>query len=253
MDTNKFNKILKEIKSAFLLNKKILKDIINKELENGCIIDFDDCLNYIETITQDILEGKVKEEKDKKIAIVYNGNPEVTIKSIIISIYFNNKLSLYPESYNIFVAGIVELINQVLKDFDLKEKIMIIEENQEEDLIYKQNEYSKIKYIGDYFECKNIEYYINREIEYNSFGFLKVYINRSKYKEEYKELMKYTYKRNISVEYFDDIEEILESVNKKDTVLIYEEKENLEIIIKKIKTKNIYTKENFYEEYKFLY
>ncbi len=118
-------------------------------------------------------------------------------------------------------------------------------------IIINQNNYDKIIYVGDYFEYENEQYNFCKALEYNSYGFLKVYIDKTKYKEEYKELTKYSYKKNISIEYYENINEFIENVNKDDTVIIYESSESIDSILKNISPKKIYTHDEFLNNYRF--
>ena len=119
-------------------------------------------------------------------------------------------------------------------------------------IILNQNSYDKIIYVGDYFEYENEQYNFDKELEYNSYGFLKVYIDKTKYKEEYKELTKYSYKKNISIEYYENISEFIENVNKGDTIIIYESLENIDKTLKNIRPKKVYTHDEFLNSYKFI-
>ena len=81
---------------------------------------------------------------------------------------------------------------------------------------------------------------------------MKVYIDKTKYKEEYKELTKYSYKKNISIEYYENISEFIENVNKGDTIIIYESLENIDKTLKNIRPKKVYTHDEFLNSYKFI-
>ena len=81
---------------------------------------------------------------------------------------------------------------------------------------------------------------------------MKVYIDKTKYKEEYKELTKYSYKKNISIEYYENISEFIENVNHGDTIIIYESLENIDKTLKNIRPKKVYTHDEFLNSYKFI-
>ena len=223
MDINTFKKIINSIKDNFLANKKIIQEAINRDSENGYIVNFDNIVEEIRRSENDIIENSRSDIENQEIAVIYKGHPEVTIYNIIDSIFFNNKIHFCPEGYEIL-----------------------------SNIILNQNSYDKIIYVGDYFEYENERYNFDKELEYNSYGFLKVYIDKTKYKEEYKELTKYSYKKNISIEYYENISEFIENVNKGDTIIIYESLENIDKTLKNIRPKKVYTHDEFLNSYKFI-
>ncbi len=250
MDINTFKKIMNSIKDNFLANKKIIQEAINRDSENGYIVNFDNIVEEIRRSENDIIENSRSGIENQEIAVIYKGHPEVTIYNIIDSIFFNNKIHFCPEGYEILSTIIIELTNSILKEFKIEKKFIYIDNIN--NIILNQNSYDKIIYVGDYFEYENEQYNFDKELEYNSYGFLKVYIDKTKYKEEYKELTKYSYKKNISIEYYENISEFIENVNKGDTIIIYESLENIDKTLKNIRPKKVYTHDEFLNSYKFI-
>lgn len=251
MNIDKFEKIICEIKKSFEDNKNIIKSAIKKELENGYMFYYDDCIKEVERAKSDILNGKIQEKTNQEIAVIYDGKLDVTINIIINSIYFNNKIDFYSDGANIIRTVIIEIINNTLKnEFNIEKCFELITENYNQEIIENQSKYDKIIFIGDYFELNNIQNNINKEIVYNSYGFVKVYINSLKYKNEHTELVKMSYKKNIGIEYYYDINEFIENVREDDTVIIFE---NIDEISKKIKVRKIFTYNEFIDDYKFEY
>lgn len=252
MNIEELNKIIKRIKNDFLENKKVIESCIKAELKNGNIVSFDSFINEIECTQKEVLNINNKEYK-KEIAVIYDGRPETTLNIIINSIYFENKITFYAEGYELISTVIVELINKILEEVKIKGKFNLYHEIDIDDIIKNEEKYDKIMYIGDYFECEKIQGFLKKEIEYNSFGHIKAYIDKNKYLEEYKELMKSSYKNNINVEYYSDLEEFIDNVNNKDTIIVYEENEILDDIIKKINPKKILKHAEYMDSYRFSY
>lgn len=251
MNIDKFEKIILELKNAFENNKEIIKSAIQKELQNGYMFYYDDCMQEINRAVKEILNGKISEKENQEIAVIYDGKLDVTINIIINSIYFNNKVDFYSNGANIIRTVIIEIINQTLKEeFNIEKGFELITENYNTKIIENQNKYNKIIYIGDYFEFNNFQNNTNREIIYNSYGFIKLYINSLKYKQEHTELAKMSYKKNIGIEYYYDIDEFIENIREDDTVVICE---NIDEISEKIKAKKIFTYDEFLSSYKFEY
>ncbi len=253
MDIDRFKKFIKELKDSFIFSKDIIEDAIKKELEYGHIISFEDIMQEINRTEEKVINYKEKRKFEQKIAIIYKGVPEITLNTIITSIYYNDRIYLYSESYDVIESAIIELVNKVLENLNIKEKPIIFKENTIEDLIYNQKLFDEIIYIGDYFEYNNVKYYVSENITYNPYGFIKVYINKINYKEEYKELMKCSYKRNISIEYYEDINDFIQNVKDTDDIVIYENKNITEEILGKINPRKLYTHEEFINNYKFSY
>ncbi len=251
MDINRFKQIILEIKNSFNENKKTIEEVFQQELENGYMLSFDECIKEIKRVEDDIVNEKINEENNKNIAIIYNGSLEATINIIITSIYFNNKVDFYGDGCDLARTVIVELINLVLKDeFKIINNYSIIIEKWDEHLKENEDKYDKIVYIGDYFEYDNVKALVKKDIQYNSYGFLKAYIGSLKYQKNHRELAKKSYKNNIYIEYYSDRNDFIENVTENDTVVICE---NIEEISKKIKAKNILTSEEFLNNYKFSY
>lgn len=250
MNIESFKKIVKQIKNTFLANKKVIEDCIKTELKNGYIVSLNSFIDEIDITEKELLNTNLKSNK-KSIAIIYDGKPETALNMILNSIYFENDISLYPEGYELISMVIIQLIIKTLEEFKIKDRINLFQELDVQ--LLEKNDYDNIIYIGDYFEYEKIQSFVKKEIEYNSFGFLKVYINKDKYLNEYKDLMKNSYKSNISVEYYEDIEEFSENVNSNDTVIIYEDGENLDIILKNINPKKILKHEEYMKSYRFSY
>lgn len=254
MDNEKFLKILKKIKTTFLENKKVIDNCIKEEIENGNIISFENLINEIEITKKEIFEKKEnKRENKQEIAIIYDGKPETTLNIIINSIYYENKTYFFAEGYELILAVLIELIKSVLMEFKIKNTIVLYQDIDIDVIAQNEDKFDNIIYIGDYFECEKIQRDFNKKILYNSYGHLKVLIDKEKYSNEYKELMKNTYKNNINVEYYNEFEEFLENITEKDTIIIYGNDDKLEEIYKKINKNNILKHSDFMKSYRFSY
>lgn len=254
MENNKFENIVKKIKENLKLNKKVINDAIDIEKINGHILDFNEIIEYIDFISQYLIQAEKKVNVENTVvAIMNNGNYQVILNFILDAILRNYNVCLYIDAIKELNITITTIIEKTLEELNIKNKFKLITDNSEQELIYNQNKFDRIIYVGDFFEFDNLQYYINKKIEYDSFGFIKVYIDTDKYMEEYKEFAKYTYKNNIAVEYYHDKEEFFDNIDKQDTVVICEKAEEVEVIKSKLKVKNFFDLELFYNKYKFAY
>ena len=59
MDINTFKKIINSIKDNFLANKKIIQEAINRDSENGYIVNFDNIVEENRRYENDIIENRI--------------------------------------------------------------------------------------------------------------------------------------------------------------------------------------------------
>ena len=67
-----------------------------------------------------------------------------------------------------------------------------------------QNTFDKVIYVGDYFNFKNLQYYITTTMQFSSYGHIKVYAGDSNIDSE---LTKFAYMNNIELEIYENFDE----------------------------------------------
>lgn len=226
-------------------NKKTINDAISEESEK-----YGKTIN-ISSLIQMISESIIPEENINSMAIKYNGHPEVTVYMLLYSVTNDCKVGLYYDSYNIINIVLISIFENILKELNVYKRIRYIEENSQNKLIEEQDNYKKILFVGDCFEYENLQYFIRKKMAYNSFGFVKMFIDTEKFKKEYIEILKYSYINNIYVEIYDDFKDLINNIRNEDYVLVYTTDEEIKNIC--YKYYNIILNKNSFNSYHFKY
>lgn len=251
MNESVYNKFVQKLLNEIKENNKILEKAITTELQDsGHKVD----LEYIKAIfenKENVL--KINELENKKIAVSYNGDIEITVQMILFALKNNLEIHLFAENSKIINTCFITLILESLKDSKIENKYIYYKDEYDENYLRKkQNEYEYIIYIGEPFEYEKFKYFIKKQVFYYNYKAYKIYIDQSKFNEEYKEIMKFTYMQNIYIDVYDNKENFIEDVNEIDKVIIYtaneKEKEEFNNILK---TKEIIYNEFPYDEYRF--
>lgn len=234
MIKNDFIKITNLIKKE-LLENKVLKEAAIEEEKEGNLIDITSIIKQINYTQNKIIE---KEPEITSTALIYSGEPLVLTHFVLETIYNNSKLDLYNSSYNIFQASLLELVKNILNDFNMKVNIQIIVDKQQQTLIQNQQNYNRIVYVGDYFNYEKLKYYIKNPITYYSYGHIKIYVDKTKDNEKYVDLIKYAYIHNIEIESYENIDDLINDLNEKEEYMIISDESKLENIKKLEKLEN---------------
>lgn len=249
MDKMQFLILLKEIARELKNNKKGLDLAIKKELSKGNVVKYE----KIEKIISDFesLEMPIKPE-NKKIAVSSNGRPEISLTYMLDSIIYNNKLTLCVDE----MKEINEILYTVVVNSLLSCKLMNqwLNYNPTFNEIYlrdNESKFDKIVYIGDYFGYQRFNSFFKKEVEYNNYGYIKLFMDKKKYSKEYDKIIKYAYIENISIEYYNDVDDFLNESKDNDYSVVFGEVQEINKIRKGLKGGSLLINAFPYEEYKF--
>jgi len=230
MEEQKIKKLLKEIEGGFKDNKAIIKSALEKELENGNVIRYENLLCVVEKYEDYINEKGIIYEL-KKYALVCSGNPEITLNVMLDSIIYDNTVTIACSGCKIINEVIYSIIKESIKTLKLKNTwIDYNEEYNEKYIKDNQNKFDEITFVGDYFEFESFKHGITTALNYNNYGYIKLYIDKTKYLDEYKKIMKYSYVENIFIDTYDDLYEFLSESKKEDFGIAYVEDEKIKEI-----------------------
>lgn len=212
-----FNNLLKEINNGLKLNKKIIDQALNKEMSKGNTVRLERITNILKDFEN--IDGK---NEAQSIAVCYSGAPEITITYILDSILYNNKITLCVNEYKIINEVLITIIVESMKKLNIK-NLWINYSSSYNEIYLRDNEknFDNIVFIGDFFEYEKFKYFFKTNVEYNNYGYIKIFMDKSKYKNEYKEIMKYAYIENIYLEIYDDIQEFIDESKKEDFAIAY--------------------------------
>lgn len=249
MEKNILKKLLNEIKAGINLNKKELDEALEEEVSKGNPVN----LNRINQILKEYESmDEVLEPEDTTIAVCYSGKPEITMTYILDSIIYNNKVTLCVNEYKmvneILVRIVVESLRQIgifnnWIDFDSKYNEIYLRDNQ--------NKYEEIVYIGDFFEYQRFQGFFKKEVEYNNYGYIKLFIDKNKFADEYERIIKYAYLENISLEIYNDPDDFISESREEDYSVIMAEMEQVNKIKRALRCGELLINAFPYENYKF--
>ena len=228
MEKTRKLKLLKEILEGFNDNKTIINQAIDNEYDNGNFIELENLKKIINKYTLKIIENDI-ENQNKKRAIVCDGNPEIVLNAMLHSIVFENNIVIICNGYKIINEVINSIFNESIKMQNLK-NIWIDYNNKYDEafIINNQNSFEEIIYVGDYFEFENFKYGVKTKLIYNNFGYIKLYIDKSKNLNEYKEIMKYAYIHNIYIDIYNNLDDFLSEARSGDFGIAFVDNENIE-------------------------
>lgn len=226
MDKNIFTKFVDNFKNE-ITNNMVLKDAIYQEEFSGNFIKITNCFKQIE-YTKDLIDNNDFYINYSNLALMYNGNPNVLIHILLNAVFFNFNLTLYADSYLKFQACLTKIAKVLLEEYNMKLRIQIIDNKREQHLKDNQNTFDKIIYVGDYFNFKNLQYYITTTMQFSSYGHIKVYAGDSNIDSE---LTKFAYMNNIELEIYENFDEFFAELNNDDDIICLD-KEKLSLLEK---------------------
>lgn len=248
MEKTQFKGLLKEIKDGIDLNKNVVDKAIKEELSKGVNIKLERILEIIDAYEN--MEVSIPE--NKTFAVTYSGNPEITITYMLDSVLYNNKVILCANGSKIINEVLYTIFTESLNGCKLKNQWVDYNSNYNEIFLRdNQDKFDKIIYIGDYFEYEKFKYFFKKDVQYNNYGNIKLFIDKVKYQDEYKRIFKYAYLENISLEIYDDPEDFINESREEDYSIIFGDLEQINKIKKGLKAGTLLINAFPYETYKF--
>lgn len=248
MENTVFKSLLKEIKNGIKTNKNVLDKAIQEAMSKGEFISIDKLVDLIDSyadVQVDVPEGK-------NIAVTYTGKPEITLTYMLDSILYNNRVTLCTNGNKAITEILYTILNEGFVNLKIKNQWVEYDSNYNEIFLKEnQNKFDKIVYIGDYFEYERFKVFFKKQVEYNNYGYIKLFIDKVKYSEEYKKIIKYTYVENIALEVYDDIDDFIRESREEDFAVIFADFQAINKIQKELKAEEILFNTFPYDSYKF--
>lgn len=244
-----FEKIKKELKSEIRDNKSILLkandidlEVVKKHIE-------------IEKISE-IIDSYSLEVRDKKltdtIAIVYNGNPYVTINLCMQALNSKNRIILVYDDFMLGVNSVlIAIIQKVLKEFNLDNLIIAKEFSKNINFEKIGKQIKKVVVIGksNFYKRLKID---NKEYFPSNNGVL--YCDNDEFEEAKNAMYKYSMETQEELEILSDenIENLIETINndKYSNIVIVLSKNSMtqDLFEKNILNKEVYINKNPYKD-----
>ena len=162
------------------------------------------------------------EPENQKIAVCYTGNPEITITYIIDSIVHSNNVTFCISEFKELNQALINIVIDSIRRCRYGNDWINFNSNYNELYLRDNKKYiDKIVYIGDYYECKKLSSFLGRDVEYNNYGYIKLFIDKTKYREEYEEIRRFAYKENIYLEVYSDEEDFISESKDEDYSVVF--------------------------------
>lgn len=248
MENTIFKNLLIEIKNGIEANKKLLDKEIQKAMSKGEFISIDKIIELVSSYEN--IQVDVPEET--KIAVAYSGKPEITVTYMLDSILHNNRVTLCANSNKQITEILNTILNESLINLKMKNQWVDYDSNYNEIFLRdNENEFDKIIYIGDYFEYERFKSFFKKKVEYNNYGYIKLFMDKTKYSEEYKKIVNFTYLENISLELYDDVDDFINESREEDFAVIFADFQLINKIQKGLRAEEILFNTFPYDSYKF--
>ena len=252
-----YDKILDDI------NKEISTKEFEKDLEKVQSIDSN---HYKEKITisdmkkclEDYkLEKRALNKNDrKKVLILLPGNPEIVFRICLEILNSNVDILIGIQDYCLGQNTlIVDTINQIIKNNNLKINLEFKNLLKDSEIIAKSKNIDKVICVGDSNLYNRLESQIEN-IELNPYGIFEIYSDSDDFEELEKTFFEYCYQNEFEAEDYSDLEfeDAVRLINKngyKFSVVLFSKDEEKQKIFKTINSKYIIINKNPFKEIKF--
>lgn len=218
MTDNDYRKIVQKLVTAITDSTKIIMSAIQEEYKVSMSkIYFNNISNIFKNYA-DIEKNKAL--KNKNIAIICSGDPEITVQILLGALRNDINIKLITSKYHIINTCIFALFEEVMKEQKIPNKYLSYDANINEREL--TGDFDKVIYLGSHYDYENFKYFWEKDnVLFWNDNIIKIAMPRAELKEEYKDIQKYCYVNNIEVEVYDEQEELFEEVNEGENVIIY--------------------------------
>ena len=261
---SKIEKILEKFSILIEKNKISFDNAIKKDSKsNNQKIEFDRIINIVKNYKKDMpilpsFSAKTIKDGFGNIAVMYNGDPYVTLKMLISSLRTHNNVVFFTNNFKTLNDLLIESINIVTRELNYTERIAVLQNNfSKNDIIKKQNSFNLLVYIGNKRDFQAVNKQLNIPSVFRGYGFIDVFIEDKSFKETLLDIDDFAYENNIKVNYFHntDIDQTIDYINKynlNDCFAVFTRNSELAYkFINSIKSKNIFINTNPFINYEF--
>lgn len=261
---SKIEKILEKFSILIEKNKISFDNAIKKDSKsNNQKIEFDRIINIVKNYKKDMpilpsFSAKTIKDGFGNIAVMYNGDPYVTLKMLISSLRTHNNVIFFTNNFKTLNDLLIESINIVTRELNYTERIAVLQNNfSKNDIIKKQNAFNLLVYIGGKRDFQAVNKQLNIPSVFRGYGFIDVFIEDKSFKETLLDIDDFAYENNIKVNYFHntDIDQTIDYINKynlNDCFAVFTRNSELAYkFINSIKSKNIFINTNPFINYEF--
>lgn len=219
MELSEFRIVAKEIENGIMKNRRNIEEAMNQENSKGNVVNLNKVIRIIKRYEDSETDMTPENEK---IAVCYTGKPEITITYILDSIMHNNNVTLCISDNQIFNDILIKIIIESIRSTRFSNEWINYNTNYNEVYIRDNIRHiDKVVYVGDYFEWQRLKSFLKKDVEYNNYGYIKIFIDRAKNSSEYNDIVTYSRKENIVLETYDDIDDFVSESKPEDYSVIF--------------------------------
>lgn len=246
------NNFCNSLISKFKENEDAIKNVndIDKKYYDK-VVKVEDLVNIAQRY-----KDKKQEKLGKNLLCIYNGNPEITLKLCLEAILLKTNFILNIQD---FMAGvnklIVELVNQILKEYKCEIYLFNLMKNSE--IKDMEEKIDKILCIGNTNEFIKMSEFGLYKLDFYPYKSLEIYCEN----EEYEELQKMVYEYSMTNQYevevllSDSIDNIIGQINEFGngycSVLLSKNKEHIKKFKEEVQSEIVCINENPYNKIEF--
>ena len=257
------NSILQEFKNQFSKQSGFEKAVEIDRRHHGVYVKYSKILeiideeladdkNYLKYTSGNIIDGY------GNIAVVYNGDPYVTLKLAIKALKTHNNIVFFAKKYLAINTKIIETINILAQKMKYAKRILSIEYNISEGTIfYNQNFFNMLLFVGEKREYQNFKKKLGIPSIYSGYGYVDVFIDSKKFKNDILDMDEYANENYVHINYYyeSDYSSVSKFLNKYELTetfaLFSEDSETIYKYINGIKAKNIFINTSPFKNYEF--
>lgn len=259
-DYNKNHKLESFLK---ILEKEIYDNDFKNKLEKVQSIDLN---HYTKKVSIEELQAYIDEYKNEKniknnninkVLFLLSGNPEIVFKLCIEAIKNNIDIIISIEDFCLAQNTlIVELVNKVIENNDLKTKILLKNLLKDNEIIVESKNVDKTICIGNSNTYNRLSEKIDN-IELNSYGIFEIFSDSDKFSELEEIIYNYLVQNEFEVELYDDVEfeDAINLINKNGykfcSILFSNDIEKQKVFKEKISSEYVMINKNPFKEIKF--
>ena len=207
--------MIEQIKEKFLKEKQGIYEAISRDYKNNDLkVDYNQLLDVLLKTSKEDLK---KDNKQKVITVVYNGNPCITLELALMGIINNTNLILISDNImNNLNNQIIDIMKSIAQEMHLKIIMKWYPDGDINKISGIENITNKVVFLGDKRIYRKLKNNVNIPVSYNGYGSIIIYTDdQDEFEAEIYDIKDYAIENNISVNVYNgEIDEDIEYINK---------------------------------------
>lgn len=263
-DIAKVKKIFQELEDVLKEDVALVSQLIGED--NKTFSERASYSKLLEIIGQ-VSNEKWCMEKNSKTTIIYgvgnlgvvcNGNAQILLYLCLKALKTHNNITFF-ETFDVRKTSnyIINKLQQIVKSNGYSAKINLIELNKLKDISNYESKINKFICVGDFENYKLLKLNVNKEIIYNSYGTISLYMDDKSLESILLEMDDYVFENNLKLNLYtnEDVEDVINYINLSGedycSVIFSKDIEKVKKFISKVDSNMIYINKNPFQNYKF--